>query len=64
MAAASCRLRQKANAPKFRTYIATEKIDSFWLHLYQSSCNRLISFLMEIVDERIFKPSKIIHSFL
>ena len=64
MAAASCRLRQKASAPKFRTYVATEKIDSFWLHLYQSSCNRLINFLIEIVDERILKPSKIIHRFL
>lgn len=29
MAAASCRLRQKANAPKFRTYVAIEKIDNF-----------------------------------
>ena len=51
MAAAHCTLRQNADAHRYGTSVANQRIENFWSHFRRTFTSWLVNFLKQMVDE-------------
>ena len=61
MAAAHCTLRQNADAHRYGTSVANQRIENFWSHFRRTFTSWLVNFFKQMVDEGLLELGNHFH---